>query len=399
MKLLKVLRLTGVFLVLCSQAGADTLYRCETDVAAFSPGGGGQYFVVDSAVDAADRMVVVYMKTSTSSLMLDACLDSACASKVTTVLATDVRAISTDVNVLLRPSDRRPVITFADGLGASTGVRLVVCEDVTCTTRSTRVITNTSSLTQNIQPVVGLSNGRPFVAYYNQRLELYRCADSECSAGSLRTVDATVRSGFYPSIAVGSDGVPVISHLRNNTPGVAHIYRCADGNCATGSTILTRTFARPPLYSHIALRDGSIPVIAHTLYEANPPGVDSLHVYTCHDAACTTGSASPPSVAPGRIRVTDLSLRPNGLAFITYASDADTKIYFNQCHDQFCQSSSTGIVASFAAGRVGHTLSVLSDGTAIILHTAPGNDDVALTRCSQPSNELFKDGFEVEWLR
>ncbi len=54
------------------------------------------------------------------------------------------------------------------------------------------------------------------IAYFDQTngdLKLVRCGDAACSAENVLTaVDSTGNVGTYPSIGIGTDGIPVISY-------------------------------------------------------------------------------------------------------------------------------------------------------------------------------------------
>src|SRR3990172_745428 len=62
------------------------------------------------------------------------------------------------------------------------------------------------------------SDGLPIIAYYdytNRGLKIVKCGNASCSAGNAVTVVDTARLEYdYSSLAIGADGLPVISYRR-----------------------------------------------------------------------------------------------------------------------------------------------------------------------------------------
>ena len=120
-------------------------------------------------------------------------------------------------------------------------------------------------------------------------LKVAKCNDAACAGGdeTITTVDDPANSvGLYTSLAIGADGLPVISY-RDNTAGRLKVAKCNDAACAGGDETIT-TVDDPAnsvgFYTSLAIGADGLPVIS---YRDNTAG--SLKVAKCNDAACAGG--------------------------------------------------------------------------------------------------------------
>jgi predicted regulator of Ras-like GTPase activity (Roadblock/LC7/MglB family) len=78
------------------------------------------------------------------------------------------------------------------------------------------------------------ADGLPIISYLdstNLNLKVAHCGDPACSAGNtITTLDSEGHVGWFTSITIGADGLPIISYLdvTNNTLKVAH---CSNPFC------------------------------------------------------------------------------------------------------------------------------------------------------------------------
>ena len=87
------------------------------------------------------------------------------------------------------------------------------------------------------QPVPSVAigdDGNPVISHYdatNDDLELYVCANAACSSGTNETLVPAGDVGNYTSVAIGDDGNPVISHhdSTGDDLGFARVYFSATG--------------------------------------------------------------------------------------------------------------------------------------------------------------------------
>lgn len=81
------------------------------------------------------------------------------------------------------------------------------------------------------------ADGLPIVAYYdniNGDLRVVRCQDIACSWATTAqsvAVDSSGDVGWYPSITIGVDGLPVISYYDNSN-GDLKVLHCVNAMCS-----------------------------------------------------------------------------------------------------------------------------------------------------------------------
>ena len=115
---------------------------------------------------------------------------------------------------------------------------------------------------------------------------MVRCNDAACTGGneSISTVDDPANNvGSFSSIAIGSDGLPVISY-RDNSAQAVKIAKCNDESCTGENEIITTlddTANDLGWYTSIAIGSDGLPVISYSDFS-----VGVLKVAKCYKPAC-----------------------------------------------------------------------------------------------------------------
>ena len=120
----------------------------------------------------------------------------------------------------------------------------------------------------------------------NGWLNFMRCGNAACSTGNLiRSLDAPAGNqvGLYTSIAIGSDGFPLVSY-HDETAGTLKVAKCASLDCA-GGAIVTTVDDHPVntvgLDTSLAIGADGLPVISY--YDSTAGG---LKVVKCVNVNC-----------------------------------------------------------------------------------------------------------------
>ena len=79
------------------------------------------------------------------------------------------------------------------------------------------------------------TDGLPVVSYYdtaNGNLKVAKCVNAACTGGAtITTVDSAGVVGTYTSIAIGTDGLPVVSLPHDATNGDLKVVKCSNAAC------------------------------------------------------------------------------------------------------------------------------------------------------------------------
>ena len=113
-------------------------------------------------------------------------------------------------------------------------------------------------------------DGNPVISHYdatNQSLKLYICDDSQCSTGTNRVLEVIDGASSFSSVAIGDDGNPVIAHhdqVVEGRPWDFHLdlYICDDSKCSAGTNLTLETGEDVGYFSSVAIGDEGNPVIS-----------------------------------------------------------------------------------------------------------------------------------------
>ena len=172
-----------------------------------------------------------------------------------------------------------PVISY---FTAHARLRVVRCNDPACTSATLASLDSAGEVGQYTSSSIAIGqDGLPVISYYdrtNRDLKVAHCDDAACAS---TTLHSTGDVGWYTSIGIGKDGLPVISYFdaTNLDLKVAH---CNNTAC-TGATLATLDSAgRVGEYTSIAIGQDGLPVISY--YDST---TGDLKVARCNNTACT----------------------------------------------------------------------------------------------------------------
>ena len=200
------------------------------------------------------------------------------------------------------------------------------------------------------------------------------CTDLAVSAD-----DPVNTVGAYASLAIGSDGLPVIAH-QDVTASTLRVTHCGDSACASGNT--STTVYDPPgpagQYASIGIGGDGLPVVAHR------DGSNSTVLVThCGNATCTAGNAT--TVADygyfgGAMPV--LAIGTNGLPVIAHRDTVAGSLRVTSCAAADC-STANSVTIDTPGGGLDAAIAIGTDGRAVIAHRTSVNGYGALriTHC------------------
>lgn len=167
----------------------------------------------------------------------------------------------------------------------------------------------------------------------------------EETIGVLSLLDTEVWSGITPSVAIGTDGLPVISYYVSNSElmnlRVAH---CNDSACTSITTTDIDTVGDVGKWSSIKIGSDGLPLISYA-HDRTPTPVaftQDLKVAHCNDIACTSATITTLDTASRVAEVTSLAIGGDGFGLIAYqdtTSSTSTKMKAAHCLNILCTAA------------------------------------------------------------
>jgi hypothetical protein len=315
------------------------------------------------------------------------CANTSCSSGTARTLDSGDDDVGAGQVSMVIGSDNNPVIAYHD----STNSRLKVyfCADTNCSSGTTRSgdPDGNSGLAPSI--VIG-SNNNPVIAYTDsdaQALKIYVCADTTCSSGTERIVDGLTSTDFggYNSIAIGSDGNPVVS-FYDYQYGTLKMYVCGDASCSyphssSVGRILDENGSPGFQGSSLAIGSDNNPVIAYHAYPTVRMEED-LKLYVCADTSCSSGSASTLD-AGGRFPA--LAIGSDNNPIISSMGYDWPSLKLAVCANASCTSGIVKTLTTDSTIAVHSSIAIGSDNNPVIAYFDYESGDLKVFVCSDPS--------------
>jgi hypothetical protein len=267
------------------------------------------------------------------------------------------------------------VAVGSDGLGlisywdeTNNDLKVAHCDDVRCTSATITTVDSGGDVGQYSAIAVG-SDGLGLISYYdatNQDLRMAHCNDVACTSATITTLDSTGNAGLYTSLATGSDGFPLVVYLANGLIKVAH---CSDVLCTSANLSSLESGSRPS----VAIGSDGLGLISY--------GSAALKVAHCSDLLCSSYTTATidaaVSVAPS------LVIGADGLGFVGYYDDTNHLLKTAHCSNLQCTSASIishtpepGLWEGLAP-----SVSIGANGLPLVAHLDSPAYALKVTRC------------------
>jgi hypothetical protein len=284
-----------------------------------------------------------------------------------------------------------PIISyFDDTLG---DLKVAACNNPTCTTSTNTTIDSTGQVGLFSSITVGL-NGNPIISYYDNTLgdlKVAACNNPTCTTSTNTTIDIAGDVGAWTSIAIGVNGNPIISYLDFGNVNLK-IAACNNPTCEAlgGAPAATNTTIDSDSdvgwYSSIAIGTNGNPIISY-YDETN----NDLKIAACKNPTCigeTEGDRSDRYTidSNGDVGfVTSIAIGTNGNPIISYYDETNLNLKVAACNNPTCTTSTNTTVDS--AGDVGihSAIAIGTNGNPIISHLDATNLDLKIAACNNPT--------------
>jgi hypothetical protein len=307
--------------------------------------------------------VIAYEKTG-GGLAVALCRDPLCASADLHTL--DLSNFSYDS--LAIGSDGNPVVSYWDPNADS--LKMAHCVDPACASSADIHTVDSGKVGEYPSIAIG-TDGNPVVSYFdygNGNLKVARCTDLSCASPEIHTVDTNggcCGTGWWPSIAIGTDGNPVISYGdESNGPGTAHlkVAHCTDPACASADPHTVDSSDGVGDYTSIAIGTDGNPVVSYR-------GNDRLKVAHCADSACSDPAQIHTVDASNDVdgRFTSIAIGIDGNPVVSYLGDQPGgQLKLARCADPACASATRYILDSNNSGFSSSSVAIGTNGNPVV---------------------------------
>ncbi len=311
--------------------------------------------------------ILAYHAASGSGLVVTHCGNDACtAGNVTTIV--DATAGSGQHPAIVIGADGVAVISHSDGVS----LRVTHCGTTDCSAGAATSVADAGAGVRGLHSAIAIGrDGLPVISHQivnagNVRaLRVTHCGDPGCAPGGAvsTNVDTAPQAGRYSSIAIGSDGLPVISHSDAQVLRITH---CNDAAC-TAATVATTAVAGGHVDNETSMAIGAdgVPVISY--YDSN---AEDLWVLHCGDARCATGNVTTRVDGAGRSagRESSLAVAADGRPRVAYYDDTAQALRLAACGNRECTTSASTFIDDPASGVVGQypALIIPADGWPLV---------------------------------
>jgi hypothetical protein len=243
--------------------------------------------------------------------------------------------------------NNRPAISYYDATARD--LRVLRCADARCSTSVISQIDTGPSFVGEYTGIAIPSDNFPVVSYFdntNKALKVLKCNDPDCLGAneSIVTVDDPVNQvGFDSAIAIGADGLPVISYA-DLTAGTLKVAKCVNATCTGGtliSTLVGATTDRMGEFSAITIGNDGLPIISFYATTAT-----ALRVVKCNDAACSGGDEVAVTLDDDGVvgRDSSIAVPADGLPVLSYYDQTRRNLRVAKCSTSACTAASIQVV-------------------------------------------------------
>jgi len=276
------------------------------------------------------------------------------------------------------------VINTGNTPGQAAGViKPAVAAELVAPTKTT--VDSTNDVGVDASVAIG-SDGFPVISYIDvtsgNRLKVIKCGNASCSSGNtITTVDSSVNagSGYKTSIAIGTDTFPVISYydFNNGRPLVAH---CGNTSCSSGNTMTYQAAigGDKGSYSSIAIGNDGFPIVSW--YDG--VGQD-LQVSHCTNTACTGSPTITTIDNTNNVGLHTSIAIASDTPIISYYDVTNGNLKTAKCLIADCSTGAT-LTTLDSTNDVGQysSIKIGSDTVPIISYFDNTNGDLKVARCS-----------------
>jgi hypothetical protein len=336
---------------------------------------------VSAALGADGFPVIAYFASAGGDLKVVKCGNAACSSgnTITNVDSTDNIGRHTDIAI---GTDSFPVISYHDSTNGD--LKVVKCGNAACSSGNTITTVDTTSTVIGTYTSLAIGiDGLPVISYFdatNGNLKVMKCGNAACSSGnSSTTPDTAGVVGEYTSLAIGTDGFPVISYFDGSNADLK-VVKCGNAGCTSGNSVTTLDSTNGAgMFTSLAIGADGMPVVAYH----NGTSSDLLFL-KCTNVNCTSGSTTTVQATSDVGRFPSVAIGVDGLPVIAYEEQSAEEVVMVKCANAACNSTNNFFQTLTDADPTGtfNSLLIATDGSPFVATRRGGFDSVRVTKFS-----------------
>ncbi len=362
--------------------GGPTFGRLIAATSAISTAGFNDGTLPSIATGVDGNPIIAHHAPEDGELIVTACADLACLDHTSTSVDADGGLYAS----IAIGADGNPIISH-QAAPPDLGLRVTLCNDPRC--QGNDELSSTIDTGGRFTSITIGADGNPIIAHETSMkdggLRVTACVEAQCLAKPVSTdVDPTAGSGTTTSITVDVDGNPIIAHYNANQQSLL-VTTCNDPQCTDDDETTTTVDAdgNVGLGPSIALGTDGLPVIAH-----RDVAREDLRVTACNDPRCFGGDETTTRIAttPTDGATPSLTIAVDGDPVIAHVDTKDGDLLVTYCGDPRCTSGGTTTRVDLGStGALGTSITLGGDGNPVAAHTNGFVGDLLVTKLTGTS--------------
>jgi hypothetical protein len=341
--------------------------------------------------------VISYYYTTGGDLKVLHCGNRDCSSGNTTTSVDTTNDVGRYTSIAIG-TDGLPVISYYYVTGSD--LKVTHCGNLACSSGNTTTSLDTSNSVGQYTSIAIGTDGLPVISYYyvtGGDLRIMHCTNLACTSANSGIPDTTNDVGLYTSIAIGTDGLPIIS-AYDNTNGDLRVTHCSLVACGSGfTTTAVDTSNTVGQMTSIAIGTDGLPVIS--AYDSTNA---DLRVTHCGNQACGAGNTTTAVDTTNSVGAySSIAIGTDGLPMISYQYSTGPFLKVTHCGNQPCTSGNVSTVVDNANdyGRL-TSIAIGTDGLPVISSYSNGFGTLrfahcATKDCASASGTAFNSGIDM----
>jgi hypothetical protein len=145
-------------------------------------------------------------------------------------------------------------------------LKVAHCADVACSSATAATTLDSGTSVGGATSVTVGADGRGLVGYFDNgaaNLKVAHCSDVACTAATAATVDSATFVGEYASISVGIDGLGVVSYWDHSSALNLKVAHCVDVACSAATTTVVDSPNNVGSFSSLAIGADGLPLVTY----------------------------------------------------------------------------------------------------------------------------------------